>query len=545
MKDFYGIASRISDFNELFIQYCHESFKNSKKSKSIKTKNLFLKDILDIFHKIGNRNKDFCIDLNTLSSIKSSIRKIKDQEFLSSDIQKSFIKLLTSKYNLSSILKKLKQLGLLKKLIPEFGEIEGQIQFDRFHSYSVDEHTFKVVRNMRQMFINKVDQTLKVECELIRRLPKIEILYLAGIFHDLGKGKGGDHSKIGIKIFKKFALRSKMNKSDSSLISWLIENHLFMSSVAQRMDVYDLKTVKNFTKTVDTVEKLDYLYLLTINDIRGTNEELWNSWKHNLLKQLYLSSRKILNKEIRIGDKSNINEKKNKLNTIFSVQNKKTKDILMQMPDIYFQKTSLRSLEKHFHLLKTLNASGVSILLEKNKDYLKLNLISKNMSGLFLRICNILNTLLLEVVDANINTSKDGKIAINTFLIKHRKLGNKLNNDDLKKITNRIKKAFNEEKLDILKIGKVSNPFSFKTHVEIHNDLQSNKTVVTIEALDTANLLSRIAKIFYENKIDVDSARITTLGERVEDNFYVFDRKTESNVSENKCARLQKVLLRL
>ena len=545
MKDFYGIASRISDFNELFIQYCHENFKNNKKSKSIKTKNLFLKDILDIFHKIGNRNKEFYIDLNTLSSIKSSIRKIKDQEFLGSDIQKSFIKLLTSKYNLSSILKKLKQLGILKKLIPEFGEIEGQIQFDRFHSYSVDEHTFKVVRNMRQMFINKVDQTLKVECELIRRLPKIEILYLAGIFHDLGKGKGGDHSKIGIKIFKKFALRSKMNKSDSFLISWLIENHLFMSSVAQRMDVYDLKTVKNFTKTVDTVEKLDYLYLLTINDIRGTNEELWNSWKHNLLKQLYLSSRKILNKEIRIGDKSNINEKKNKLNTIFSVQNKKTKDILMQMPDIYFQKTSLRSLEKHFHLLKTLNASGVSILVEKNKDYLKLNLISKNMSGLFLRICNILNTLLLEVVDANINTSKDGKIAINTFLIKHRKLGNKLNNDDLKKITNRIKKAFNEEKLDILKIGKVSNPFSFKTHVEIHNDLQSNKTVVTIEALDTANLLSRIAKIFYENKIDVDSARITTLGERVEDNFYVFDRKTESNVSENKCARLQKVLLRL
>ena len=190
MKDFYGIASRISDFNELFIQYCHENFQNSKQHKSIKTKNLSLKDILDIFHKTGNRNKEFYIDLNILSSIKSSISKINDQEFLSSNIQKSFIRLLTSKYNLSSILKKLKQLGLLKKLIPEFGEIEGQIQFDTFHSYSVDEHTFKVVRNMRQMFINKVDQTLKMECEVIRKLPKIEILYLAGIFHDLGKGKG-------------------------------------------------------------------------------------------------------------------------------------------------------------------------------------------------------------------------------------------------------------------------------------------------------------------------------------------------------------------
>jgi len=546
MKDFYGIASRISDFNELFIQYCHENFKSNKQHKSIKTKNLSSKDILDIFHKIGNRNKEFYMDLNTLSLIKSSIKKIRDQEFLSSNIQKSFIKLLTSKYNLSSILKKLKQLGLLKRLIPEFGEIEGQIQFDTFHSYSVDEHTFKVVRNMRQMYINKVSRTLKMEYEVIRKLPKIEILYLAGIFHDLGKGKGGDHSKIGIKIFNKFALRSEMNASDSFLISWLVENHLLMSSVAQRMDVYDLKTVKNFTKKVNTIEKLDYLYLLTINDIRGTNEELWNSWKHNLLKQLYLSARKILNKEIRIGDKSIINEKKNKLKALFSVKNDVIRGILMQMPDIYFYKTSLRSLEKHLYLLKNFNANEISVLLEKNEDYLKLNLISKNMSGLFLKICIILNALLLEVVDANINTSKDGKIAINTFLIKHRKLGNKLNNDDLKKITDRIKKAFNNaENLDILKIGEVSNPFSFKTHVEIHNDLQSNKTVVTLEALDTGNLLSRIAKIFYENKIDVDSARITTLGERVEDNFYVFDRKTESNISENKCARLQKILLRL
>ncbi len=118
----------------------------------------------------------------------------------------------------------------LRLLIPEFGEIEGQMQFDMFHIYTVDEHTFKVVRNMRQMQIGKVDEALKIEHELINKLPKIELLYLAGIFHDLGKGKGGNHSEIGKKMVNQFCRRLDFSIHDTELLCWLVKNHLFMSS---------------------------------------------------------------------------------------------------------------------------------------------------------------------------------------------------------------------------------------------------------------------------------------------------------------------------
>ena len=207
----------------------------------------------------------------------------------------------------------MKQLGILKLLIPEFGAIEGQMQFDMFHIYSVDEHTFKVVRNMRQMQIGKTDGSMKIEQELINKLPKIELLYLAGIFHDLGKGKGGDHSEIGEKIVTKFCKRLSFSIHDTELLGWLVRNHLIMSSISQKTDVHDPQTIKDFTKIVNSIEKLNYIYILTINDIRGTNPTLWNSWKHDLLKELFLSSRRKLNFEDQESHKLIIAERKNEL----------------------------------------------------------------------------------------------------------------------------------------------------------------------------------------------------------------------------------------
>ena len=190
----------------------------------------------------------------------------------------------------------MKNIGIIQKYIPEFGEVMGQMQFDLFHVYTVDEHTFKVVRNMRQMKINYKEE-FKLEFELINRIPKIEILYLAGLFHDLGKGKGGDHSKIGAKTSFDFAKKIGLSKADADLISWLVLHHLDMSSISQKKDISDEQTINEFSKTVNSTEKLDYLYLLTVNDIRATNPALWNGWKHGLLRDLFLLTRSKLNKE--------------------------------------------------------------------------------------------------------------------------------------------------------------------------------------------------------------------------------------------------------
>jgi len=197
---------------------------------------------------VGKLKRINGLDFKTIKKIQESLPKIDPKYFLLPEAGTQFLQILRSSTNLSTILKKLKQLGLMRLLIPEFGLIEGQMQFDMFHVYTVDEHTFKVVRNMRQMQIGKVDPSLKIEHELINKLPKIELLYLAGIFHDLGKGKGGDHSEIGEKIVEKFCKRLNFSLHDTELLSWLVKNHLIMSSMSQKTDVHDPETITNFTK---------------------------------------------------------------------------------------------------------------------------------------------------------------------------------------------------------------------------------------------------------------------------------------------------------
>ena len=182
----------------------------------------------------------------------------------------------------------MKDLGILQKYIPEFGEVVGQMQFDLFHVYTVDEHTIKLLRNMRQMKLHE-EKGFEIEHELINKIPKIEILYIAGLFHDLGKGKGGDHSKIGAKTSFNFAKRIGMSDTDANLISWLVKEHLIMSSISQKKDISDNETIKEFAKNIQQIEKLDYLYLLTVNDIRATNPALWNGWKHQLLSLIHIS----------------------------------------------------------------------------------------------------------------------------------------------------------------------------------------------------------------------------------------------------------------
>ena len=157
----------------------------------------------------------------------------------------------------------MKTLGVLQKYIPEFSEVIGQMQFDLFHTYTVDEHTFKVVRNIRQMKLYK-QSGFELEHELVNKLPKLEILYIAGLFHDLGKGKGGNHSEIGAKTSYKFAKRLGMSETDANLISWLVKEHLIMSSISQKKDISEQETVDEFALIIEQGEKLDYLYLLSL-----------------------------------------------------------------------------------------------------------------------------------------------------------------------------------------------------------------------------------------------------------------------------------------
>ena len=558
MRAFFLHASNLSDFNELVFQAYEDQLTMLKRPYSrdfyVFKDRLGISDridlvdkpefILESLTKVGKLKKINGLDFKSIKKIQSALTKINPNYFLSPQAGNQFIEILKSTTNLSTILKKLKQLGLLRLLIPEFGEIEGQMQFDMFHIYTVDEHTFKVVRSMRQMQIGKVDEALKIEHELINKLPKIELLYLAGIFHDLGKGKGGNHSEIGEKIVNQFCERLNFSIHDTELLCWLVKNHLLMSSVSQKADVHDPETIENFIKQVDTTEKLNYIYMLTINDIRGTNPNLWNSWKHDLLKQLFMSSRKKLNLDEKQSNDLIIKERK--LSSIKSIPEAKNEFLIKvwnQLSNTYFSKYQIQQLSDQ---AKTIASSEgkTSILIKSRKNLIEIFVFTSNQPGLFFKTVQSFEHLSIETIDSDIHTTDDGLYALNTFICRHKILGGNLIQKDIQKIQKKIIAAIDSENPKSVAKAKpkTKKVFEYQTKVHITDSSIKNISLITLETLDKPNLLSEVAKIFLDHGVSIDSARITTLGEKVEDNFTVSDEKTKSAISKNKAQQIQKKL---
>ena len=550
MRLFYRNAAKLSDFNEMVFQAFEDRLSLLKRPY---TKNYYVfKDrlginskvnliknpeiILDSFIQIGRLKKINGLDFKSFQKIKKSLPKINLKYFLKQQAGSQFLQILASPTNLSGILKKLKQLGLMKRLIPEFGEIEGQMQFDMFHVYTVDEHTLKVLRNMRQMQLGKIDASLKIEHELINKLPKIELLYLAGFFHDLGKGKGGDHSQIGEKIVTKFCKRLKLSIHDTELLAWLVKNHLVMSSMSQKTDVHDPQTILNFTKNVSSLEKLNYIYMLTINDIRGTNPTLWNSWKHDLLKQLFLSSRRKLNLEEMESSKLIVQERKSISCEAISEKNREhVIKIWDQLPDAYFSKYQLEQLSSQAKAISSSNKE-TTVFVKSRKNVIEIFIHTLNQSGLFFKTVRIFEKLSLETIDSNIHTTNDGQYAMNTFICKHKVLGSNLIQRDVQNIEQKIiSEIASAAQVEAVKPRKQRKKiFQHATRIEISTTPNQDASLVTLEALDQPTLLSQVANIFLDHGVSIISARITTLGEKVEDNFTVIDGKTKSKITQNK-----------
>ena len=561
MKNYYENASILSYFNEIIFEKYNEKKVNifSKKisgiyknKNKIGIRNIDIKKnkdlIFQIFIEIGKNKNINLIDTPTKSLIKKNINLI-DEKFIKQKIySKQYLEILRSKYNLSSILKTMKNLGVLQAYIPEFANVVGQMQFDLFHIYTVDEHTFKVVRNMRQMKLFK-QKGFELEYELINKIPKIEILYLAGIFHDLGKGKGGDHSDIGAKISYDFAIRIGMSETDAGLISWLVKEHLIMSSISQKKDIGEAETIIEFAKQVEQSEKLDYLYLLTINDIRATNPALWNGWKHQLLKDLYILTRSKINKEPLIASSSIALERKKNTLLAFSVNDGEVlESYLSNLGNGYFNK----------NLSESLKWQAALIVKNKDKDLIVgcrtifENLIEifikvKNSKGLFYKFTKILEHSGLEVIDANIFSSTDNTFAANTFITKFSHHERKLLNSDLIELKKRIEKNFTEfNKIkDFQKKSIKKN--RFEKVINISNSINKDKgrNLITIETSDSQGLLANIAKVFFDNNVSIFSARINTLGDRVEDTFEIENHNKTllgSNKIEKIVADLEKVV---
>ena len=536
MRKYYEMAEYISYFNSTVFEKYNETypknlFKNANpiykhKSKIGINENIDIKTnkdlIFKLFLEIGKSKKINLIDTETKALLRKNLNLI-DQEFRKDKyFAEQFLDILKSKHNLSSILKTMKSLGILQKYIPEFGEVVGQMQFDLFHVYTVDEHTLKVVRNMNQMKLYEQEGFL-LEHELINKIPKIEILYIAGLFHDLGKGKGGDHSEIGAKTSFNFAKRLGMSSTDAKLISWLVKKHLIMSSISQKKDISDPLTVNDFAKEVEQNEKLNYLYLLTVNDIRATNPALWNGWKHQLLRDLYTLTRSKINKNpIKASSDIALDRKNSVLSELNKDEKSFVKNYFSKFSDSYFNKNATESLKWQSQLIiQNKNCDLVIACKNKFDNLLEIFIKVDNSEGLFLKLTKTLEKSGLEIIDANIFTSTDDKLAANTFITKFSHHDRALNQSELKELSIRIIKNFNnyDDFSDSIKNAKKKIKFQNKLNITNTHNTSKGRNLITIETSDRPGLLSDIARVFYDNNLSIFSARINTLGDKVEDTF--------------------------
>ena len=536
MRKYYEMAEYISYFNSTVFEKYNETypknlFKNANpiykhKSKIGINENIDIKTnkdlIFKLFIEIGKSKKINLIDTETKALLRNNLNLI-DQEFRKDKyFAEQFLDILKSKHNLSSILKTMKSLGILQRYIPEFGEVVGQMQFDLFHVYTVDEHTLKVVRNMNQMKLYEQEGFL-LEHELINKIPKIEILYIAGLFHDLGKGKGGDHSEIGAKTSFNFAKRLGMSSTDAKLISWLVKKHLIMSSISQKKDISDPLTVNDFAKEVEQNEKLNYLYLLTVNDIRATNPALWNGWKHQLLRDLYTLTRSKINKNpIKASSDIALDRKNSVLSELNKDEKSFVKNYFSKFSDSYFNKNATESLKWQSQLIiQNKNCDLVIACKNKFDNLLEIFIKVDNSEGLFLKLTKTLEKSGLEIIDANIFTSTDDKLAANTLITKFSHHDRALNQSELKELSIRIIKNFNnyEDFSDSIKNAKKKIKFQNKLNITNTHNTSKGRNLITIETSDRPGLLSDIARVFYDNNLSIFSARINTLGDKVEDTF--------------------------
>ncbi|SMM98441.1 [Protein-PII] uridylyltransferase [uncultured Candidatus Thioglobus sp.] len=537
MRDYYQTATKVSRLNDILLQLFEQSvvYVQNLNARFVishgyicMTNNDIFKQhpsaFIEIFLLVAKHNYVSGISADTLRQMQHDIDLIDENYYKKRANNRLFIELLQQKQGVNKALKLMNRYGVLEHYIPAFGKITGLMQYDLFHAYTVDQHTLFVIRNLRRFFINDFSKEFELCSEIAQTMKKSELLFLAGLFHDIAKGRGGNHAKLGAKDVREFLQHHQFKTDDIALVSGLVEQHLLMSQTAQKQDIEDLDVINAFAEKVKSVEFLEFLYLLTVADIRATREDLWNGWKDSLLKTLFFKTKKQLQNYSKPSSVSKqVEEIKQVLEREIEQQGynvKNTKDTLDTLPKDYFLRYRIEDILWHLHLLSKQteqNNKAVRVATRLSEySVVDIFVYGDNSKGLFFRLINIIEKLNLNIVDAKILTSKDDK-AYNTISVLQNKAFETSNINQI------IEQQLVKNEIDVRAISDkyVSRHFECKAKIVFSHSDKWNLTKIEIGMIDKQGLLSNIAHIFYQLDIYLINARISTMGERVEDVFFI------------------------
>ena len=573
MSKYYRIAMTMSEFNDMLLQHFDEAILRANEEQVItplnnrfQIHNGFIEvtydkvfehhpfALMEMFVLLAQNQEIQGVRASTIRLVRNNRHKVDDD--FRQDIRNTslFMELLRSTNGISTELRRMTRYGILGRYLPNYGRIIGQMQHDLFHIYTVDAHTIKVIQKCRQFRHNDHREEFPIAHRIVNQLPKIELLYIAALFHDIAKGRGGDHSELGAEDAIEFCEKHHLGKWDAHLVSWLVANHLLMSMTAQRKDISDPQVIHRFAQQVRDVVHLDYLYVLTTADINATNHSLWNSWRATLMRKLYTDTKRALRQGLEnpINKEDRIEQIQHEAMILLkrqAVEVESVESLWATIGDDYFLRETAQSIAEHSKAIIEHQQPETPLVLIRQTSHrlfegaTEIFVYSRDFQNLFAATVATMDQLHLNIQDARIIVT-DGGEALNTYTV--------LSDDNTPLSENPIQLQHIRERLieelddpddypEIIqrRVPRQMKLFANPTKVNISNDFVTQQTVIEVLTPDRPGLLARIGRIFAEHTLSVRKAKIASMGERVEDFFFVTDQAGKPIADPELCATLQ------
>jgi [protein-PII] uridylyltransferase len=546
MRRYYLAAKAIWRFNQILLSNLFERITPESERKVRKLDEDFVVDnmtleprderlfdkrpgmILEAFIRLQDHRGIVGLGPTALRSLSRALPLVDRRFRASRENRERFMRILRGD-RLTWTLRRMSRYGVLGRYLPAFGRIVGQMQHDLFHVYTVDEHILMVIRNLRRLRIPRFDHEFPFPSRLMQEFEPVEVLYLAALFHDIAKGRGGDHSHLGAHDALRFCRAHGVPRAEAELVAWLVEHHLDMSSTAQKQDLSDPEVIAGFATEVGDERTLTALYILTVADIRGTSPVVWNAWKGKLLEDLFILTRRLLRGETDYAA-SWIAAKKEEALRIFRQyvpQPGREEALWRHLDDNYFQRFEATEIGWHTRTLWSRVAPEKPIVrarLSPVGEGLQVLVYAPDQPGLFARITGFFERMQLDVAAAKIYTTQHG-FALDSFQLLTRSRGAEHYRDLIQKVESglapRIAPGAPLEPAPSGRVSRWVKHFPIEPRVEVAPDRRPGRWLVSVSCADRPGLLSAIARRLLDHGLNLVDARVTTLGLRAEDAFVV------------------------
>ena len=570
MQRYYRAVMEVSRINEMTLQQFEEvilggetepqrtlgtSFQVRNGYIETTSDEVFARDpstLLEIFYLLENNPELRGIAAKTIALVKQHLWLIDEGFRQNPRNHRLFLGILRAPRGVSRTLRRMNTYGVLGLYIPAFGRVVGRMQYDLFHAYTVDAHTLFVVENLRRLALPEWSDDLPHVSQVMQQFDKPEIVYLAGLFHDIAKGRGGDHSELGAVDAESFCLEHGMTRYEAGLVAWLVEHHLTLSITAQKKDLNDPGVILEFARTVGDRIHLEHLYVLTVADVRGTNPSLWNSWKDSLFRELYLATLRTLRHGFAnpIVQEELVNDRRTAARNLLFESNldeEQWQPIWEDFSHEYFLRYKPPEIAWHTQILAE-RSSPARILVATNSEISDANTLvtvyaPKDLYS-FARSTAVLDQLGLDIVHARIVPTASDQ-SIDTFTILGPD-GEPVRDDRIiEQIKARILQALEDSDVEEVvvnrRVPRIAKAFNVPVAIDFSRDAKNERTVVEIIAGDRPGLLSRIGAAFERQGVVIQAAKITTIGERAEDVFFITTEEAHP-LTDSQCESLSDAL---